>query len=136
MIPGYTAAKGCTAFDLQPRPKILTNRKTANMGLGRNISAGRAPESQSGGHWFKSHSSKFVFVQNPKFDYKSPELTQILLKSMFSSPDAPTFPKRRRMAPFTCNKQTTSWNRFTFCNNLSLYRIQTASSYRAISGVY
>ena len=36
---------------------------------------------------------------------KDSRLTQILLKSVFSSPDAPTLPKRRRMPPLTCAKQ-------------------------------
>ena len=44
------------------------NRETANIGLVSSV--GRAPARQSGGHRFKSHSSKFFLVY-PKFNFTS-----------------------------------------------------------------
>ena len=47
-----------------PEQRYWQNRETANIGLVSSV--GRAPARQSGGHRFKTRSSKFVFV-HPKY---------------------------------------------------------------------
>ena len=55
-----------------PEQRYWQNRETANVGL--DSSVGRAPARQSGGHRFKSRSSKFFFVH--------PNLSKICTQSV------------------------------------------------------
>ena len=51
-----------------PEQRYWQNRETANVGLHVGSSVGRAPARQSGGHRFKSRSSKFFFVHPNLFN--------------------------------------------------------------------